>query len=202
MSIVVAVTKDNQTVIASDSQTTFGNLRLPVDNHVARKIRPVGPAWLASTGWGFYEDIFDDFISRKRVSGLANRKAILSFFLNLYRDLHERYGMVNDQANNDDKSPFADLDSSFLVVNRQGIFSISSDMSITPFRKYYAIGSGSDFALGALQVLFDHDLTAEELAYKAVETAISLDVHCGGEIDVQRVTSPRKGARSAKKTRT
>ena len=43
MSIVVAVTKNNRTVMASDTMGFYGSQRVPTDNSKVVKIRRVGP---------------------------------------------------------------------------------------------------------------------------------------------------------------
>jgi ATP-dependent protease HslVU (ClpYQ) peptidase subunit len=55
------------------------------------------------------------------------------------------------------------------------------------FDKYYAIGSGCVYALGALHQIYEQDADAAQLARRAVETAIEFDIYCGGEIDQFKV---------------
>ena len=187
MSIVLAVKKNHEIVVAADSQTNFGSQVVTFDNHSVSKIRSVADSLLASTGWSLYDNIFDDFLERNSPKTLADRKAIFSFFLKLWREMGEKYSLVNEQCNEDD-SPFGDLDASFLVVNRSGIFHISSDMSVVDFRQYYAIGSGSDYSMGAMHALYNQDLDAETIARRAIEAAIALNVYCGGETQVHKIS--------------
>jgi ATP-dependent HslUV protease, peptidase subunit HslV len=194
MSVVVAVQKGGRVALAADTQTSFGDTRIPSDNLRARKISKVGNAFVGKTGWGIYENIFTDFLgTRRRTPDLGNERAIYSFFLGLWRELHEKYGFVNDQCHEKD-SPFADLDATFLVVNRNGIHHVASDMSVTRFEKFFAIGAGCDFALGALCVLYDEDYDAAALARKAVEAAMTYKVYCGGDIDLVEVKTGRRRA--------
>ncbi len=104
----------------------------------------------------------------------------------LWRAMHDNYSLVNDQAQAKD-SPFGDLDSTFLIANRGGIFKVSPDMDVSEFRQYYAIGSGAEYALGAMHNLFETDQSAEVIARKAVDTATQFDVYCGGTINVMTV---------------
>ena len=106
--------------------------------------------------------------------------------MDFWRALRERYTLVNEQAANRD-APFGDLDSSFLIANRGGIFKISSDMGITRFNHYYAIGSGAEFALGALHVLRSQPGSLENLVRQAVETAMTFDLNSGGTCDILAV---------------
>lgn len=194
MSIAVAVRKGNEIVLATDSQTDFGSYKAQPDNLSSSKMREIGTSLLAATGWCLYDNIFDDFLAKRKIPSLRTKAAIFSFLLKLWRELHDRYPFVNDQCDKEGDSPFGDLDSSFLVVNASGIFHVAPDLSVTEFEKYHAIGSGRDFSLGALHALYDQDLDAEPLARRAVEAAVSFDLHCGGEVCVKKI-KPRAKAR-------
>ena len=183
MSIAVAVKKGRKTVIAADTQSNFGDRRVTVDNHRAPKIRRVGSSYIATSGWGIYDDILRDHLTRVRKPAVRTEKDVFAFFMKLWKELHERYSLVNDQAHDDDHSPFGDLDAAFLVVSKDAIMHVSGNMSVSRFEKYYAIGSGADFAMGALHVLYDRVQDAEQLAREACATAMAFDVFCGGAID-------------------
>jgi ATP-dependent protease HslVU (ClpYQ) peptidase subunit len=180
MSIAVAVRSKSRIVIACDTKRTFGSGELPEANLTDVKIRKVGAAYLAATGWGIYSNILDDYFAR-RLPRLTDERSIFAFFRVLWKDLHERYSFVSDQRH-DDESPFGDLDASFLVVSSHGIFSVACDMSVTEFKQYYAIGSGAPYALGALHTLYKDGIEPEPLAQRATETAMALDLYCGGRV--------------------
>jgi ATP-dependent protease HslVU (ClpYQ) peptidase subunit len=183
MSIAVAVKKGRKTVIAADTQSNFGDRRVTVENHRAPKIRRVGANYVATSGWGIYDDVLRDYVARVRRPALKTEQQVFTFFMKLWKELHERYSLVNDQPHEDDRSPFGDLDAAFLVVNKDAIMHVSGNMSVSRFEKYYAIGSGADFAMGALHVLYDRVADVEELAREACATAMAYDVFCGGAID-------------------
>jgi ATP-dependent protease HslVU (ClpYQ) peptidase subunit len=84
-------------------------------------------------------------------------------------------------------APFADLDSVFLLVNKSGIFRVASDMDVTQFQQYSAIGTGAKYALGALRVLYKQLDDPAEIARQAVQVGIDSDVYCGGTIDLAQV---------------
>lgn len=192
MSIAVAVRKHGELVIAADTLTTFGHTKVPPDLHQARKFRRIGGAWLATTGWGLYDNIMEDFLAKRRKAGLGTRRQVFDFFMLLWRDLHKRYTLVNDQSDEKESGPFGNLDSTFLVVGRAGILYVGPDMSVTSVERYFAIGSGAQFGLGALHALYGGRLGAAALARKAVEAAVAFDNYCGGEADVEVVSAPRR----------
>ena len=189
MTIAVAVRKGGEIVLAADTQSNFGHNRTPIGNHRTQKILTVGGNHLATSGWGLYANILGDFLARKRTPKLDSERDVFRFFQGFWKALHEQYTMVNDQCQHEDEpSPFGDLDASFLLANGGGIFLVSSDTSVTEFQQYYAVGSGAEFALGALHALYDGELDAESLARRACEAAMAFNVYCGGQIDVCRVT--------------
>lgn len=187
MSIAVAVRKGNTVVVAADSQENFGDRKVVGSNHRASKIMALGGSQLAMTGWGVYDNVLHDYLASRRAPRFASEREIFTFFVRLWKDMRKRYSFVDDQVAEDDRSPFADLDSSFLIGNRHGIFHVSGDMSVMAFREYYAIGSGASYALGVLHALYGVERDASALARRACEAAIAFDVYCGGEIDVRRI---------------
>lgn len=181
MSVIVAVRKGSQIVIAADSQDNFGDLRPPPENHEALKLRRIGDAVLGSSGWALYDDIFGHYLSRRRVH-LRDRRAIFDFFVKFWRDLRKHYPFVNDQPGKESDTPFASLDASFLVASPGGIFLVSSNMSVSEFKQHYAIGSGSDYAIGAVHALYDEVKNPEVIAERAVRAAMAYDNSCGGRV--------------------
>ena len=174
-------------VVAADSQENFGDRKVVGSNHRASKIMALGGSQLAMTGWGVYDNVFHDYLASRRAPRFASEREIFLFFVRFWKDLRKRYSFVDDQVAEDDRSPFADLDSSFLIGNRHGIFHVSGDMSVMAFHEYYAIGSGASYALGVLHALYGVERDAATLARRACEAAIAFDVYCGGEIDVRRI---------------
>lgn len=183
MSIVIAVSKNGQTVMAADTQSNFGSRAMPRDNQFSSKIRRVGDALLGRTGWGIYENILDDVLAEGQPPDLAARPEVFRFFTEVWKTLRQRYSFVTDRSGRKD-SPFGDMGGSFLIARPGVVFYVSPNLGVSEFRQYFAIGSGSDYALGALYQLYDGPDDAEQLARRAVETASALNVHCGGGVEL------------------
>jgi len=187
MSIVVAVRTEEQFVVAADRLVCFGETeRVDPANSTTSKIMKIGDSLVGATGWAIYDDILRDHLHDHQKPVLHDEGMIFTFFLELWKALHEKYPFVNDQASSKD-TPFGDLDATFLIANRSGMYKVSSDMGITRFQQYFAIGSGSDYALGAIHALYRPDGDAEAIARAAVEAAISFNMYCGGPVDVMSV---------------
>ncbi|NEQ52378.1 MAG: hypothetical protein F6K11_19925 [Leptolyngbya sp. SIO3F4] len=88
-----------------------------------------------------------------------------------------------------------------LIANPSGIFSINGYREIVEYTKFWAIGSGDSFALGALENLYDQDLSATQIAEKAALTATKFDPGCALPIQVETIkkSSPAKRKRTTKK---
>ncbi len=185
MSIIVAVRKNGRTVIAADTMHSYGSRREHPDNIVSRpKIRKLGSSYIGGVGWSVYDNILAHHLkSVKRPPSLRSEAAVFEFFLRLWKQMRKHYQVVNDQPNPDDHSPFADLDSEFVVVNKHGMFQIDSDLSVMGFEKYVAVGSGDRYAYGALHALYETRRTAGQVAQAAVRAAMHFDQSCGGDVE-------------------
>ena len=184
MSIIVAVRKGGQTVITADTMHTYGSRREHADNIVSRpKIRKIGSSYIGGVGWSVYDTILGHYFnSIKRPPALTNEMRVFDFFLKFWKLMRKNYQLVNDQPDTDDRSPFANLDSEFIVVNKHGMFQIDSDLTVMSFEKYVALGSGDRYALGALHALYGTKRTARQIAIVAAEAAVHFDQSCGGDI--------------------
>ena len=191
MSVIVAVRHASQIVIAADTQDNFGDLRPPAENHEALKLREVGDAVLGSSGWALYDDIFGHYLAKQKRVRLHDRRSIFDFFVRFWKELHRAYPFVNDQPGKEADSPFANLDATFLVASPAGIFLVSSNMSVSEFRQYYAIGSGGDYAIGAMHALYGEVKNPAEIAERAVRAAMAYDACCGGRVESRTVKLAR-----------
>ncbi len=184
MSIVLAVkskTNDN-VVIASDSQTSFGDFKTISDT--GRKLIKAGNNIIGLAGWGIYSNLLRLYLQENSL--VANSEIqVFEFFVKFWKAIKSDYNYVSDQSSPDLNSPFAELDSTFIVATPESIFYVADDMSVIEFDNFYAIGSGSLVALGALQVMYDEGYSTEEMARRAVETAIALDNNCGGKVNME-----------------
>ena len=186
MSIVTAVCRNGRITMAADTLAFFGEgMTIPQTNAVASKIMKVGDALIGGTGWAVYDDILEHWIG-DQPPRLDSRTAIYSFFLDFWKALRENYSLVNEQSATKE-TPFGDLDATFLIASTGGLFQVSSDLGVTQFNSHHAIGSGAEYAIGAMHVLIDTEDDAARIAQAGCEAAIAMDASCGGSIDVFHV---------------
>lgn len=177
MSIIVAVRDEHHIVLGCDTLSTWGDCRITEDKVAdLSKIIPTGDSFIGFTGWSLYRNILEDFLKRKKKRhDLSSRQGVFRFFLEFYRDLKEKYSYVNHGS---EKEPFSDLDSTFLVAGPAGIFHVSSNMDIEEFTKYCAIGSGQEYAYGALHVLYGQKKSLRQVCKGAILAACEFDIYC------------------------
>ncbi len=188
MSIILAIRKDHRLVMAADTLTSFGDSgSVPQDNARASKIGRIGDSLVGGAGWAVYDDILADFLSTRPTPDLSSSRKIFSFFLEFWRSLRDSYTFVNDQAVSRE-TPFSDLDSTFLIANAGGIFTVASDLGVTPLNRYYAIGSGAEYAMGVLYTMYERSEDIEGLATDAANAAIAMNLQCGGTVDLLQLT--------------
>lgn len=186
MTVAVAVRKADRLVLAADTLMNFGGERYPRENCRVEKIYRVGSSALAWAGWSLYAEMLDAYLLRHAPPSLRSETEVFSFFIQFWRLMRDDYTFVR-QHTPEDRHPFVDLDSTFLIASHHGIFKVSRDMNITTFQQYCAIGSGAAYALGGLRILYEQEPDAAVIARKAVQVGIDFDVHCGGSVDVLEV---------------
>lgn len=186
MTVAIAVAKKGRTVLAADSLVNFGGQRFPVNNCRFHKIVAVGESVMAWAGWSLYAQLLQAHLAAVPPPPMESEAAVFKFFVELWRRMRDEYDFKH-RGHEDHGHPFIDLDSAFLLVNRAGIFRVASDMDVTQFDQYCAVGSGGKYALGAAYVLYDQLDDPVEIARRAVQAGIDFDVYCGGDIDVVEV---------------
>ncbi len=184
MTIALAVIKNGRTVLAADSLVNFGGERFRAENCRFNKIYPLGESVMVWAGWSLYAELLDAHLAVSPPPPLFTEEEVFAFFVKFWRAIREQY----DYRGRETDSSFANLDSVFLLVNRAGIFRVASDMDVTRFQQYCAIGSGARYALGAMNVLYEQLDDPSEIARRAVQVGIDFDVYCGGPIDLVEVT--------------
>ncbi len=190
MSTVVVVRKRGVAAIAADTLTKWGSAKESAEYLAGNsKLVPAGGSWLGVTGGATYKTILRDWFGRRRAR-LDSPLAIFRTWQTLHKAMKERYFLQ--------PGPAEGLESSqvdVLIANAHGIFGIGAHRTAQEYSRFYAYGSGSAYAMGALWALYDDPaLDAEALARRAVEAAVEFDDATGLPVESRRIriTRPRK----------
>jgi ATP-dependent protease HslVU (ClpYQ) peptidase subunit len=174
MTTIAVVKKGGVAAIAADTLTKWGTGKESaayVTNH--EKILRVGESFIGITGSATFKMILHDYFSEQTDSRLGSASDIFRTWNRLHGVLKERYYLMPEEDKEDAlESSRMDV----LIVNPQGIFGVAAHRTVQEFSRFYAYGSGSDYALGALFSAYDDPRRdAEQLARHAIEAAVEFD---------------------------
>lgn len=179
MSTVVVVRKAGIGAICADTLTKWGSVKESaayVQNH--EKILQIGDTYVGMTGPATFKLILRDYFTENGGdTRLDNPSAIFRAWNRLHRALKDRYFLLGEEDKEDAlESSRIDV----LLLNRHGIFGVAAHRTVQEFSRFYAFGSGADFALGAMHALYDDPaLSAEQVARRAIEAAAEFDDSTG-----------------------
>lgn len=176
MTTIAVVRKGGYAAIAADTLTKYGYTKESADYVVnPEKIVKVGSSYIGLSGTVVLHQALELYFARAGAKR-ARLNSVLEIFA-VWNDLHrvlkdEFY--LNAHADDDDSVEPSHL--AALIANPHGIFGVSSNRSVQEFSKYYAYGSGDDYAQGAMYAVYeDEGRTAEEVARLGVEAAAEFD---------------------------
>lgn len=172
MSTVVVAKKDGKVCIAADSLTSFGDLRLSSVYDAAHdKVLRHDENYLGIVGSAAHQLVLESVFASKKVvdkkieMDFSSRLAIFESFLSLHPLLKEKYFL---NAKDEDDDPYESTQIDALIANPFGIFGVHSLREVTEYKKFWAIGSGAEYALGAMFAVYDSAASAEEIAHAGV----------------------------------
>ena len=171
MTTIVLVRKNNDVVVAGDGQVSMGNT---VIKSTAKKVRRIE--------------------KRDVVAGFAGSTAdALTLFERLESKLEKHAGNLSRSAVELAKDWRTDkylrrLEALMAVADKEKSFIISGTGDVLePEGDVIGIGSGGNYALAAAKVLMDTDMSAEEVAKKAIKVASDICVFTNNNITVEKL---------------
>ncbi len=201
MSTVVVVKKAGKVCIAADSLTSFGDLKFnSVYDAAFDKILRFDENYIGIVGSAAHQLVMESLFASKKIVekkidvDFSSRLSIFETFRALHPLLKQKY-FLNSKDEDDDPYESTQIDA--LIANPFGIFGIHSLREVTEYKKFWAIGSGAEYALGAMFALYDKAASAEEIAHAGVaagaefNNASSMPLS-SYEVDLQQLQSVAK----------
>lgn len=175
MTTVTVVKKAGIAAIAADTLTKWGTAKESstyIVNH--EKILKIGDSYVAVTGYATFKTILLDYFDHVPEEVLLNTPAnIFRTWNRLHGILKQRYYLLPEE-DKEDALESSRMDC--LIANANGIFGVAAHRTVQQFSRFYAYGSGSDYALGAMYSVYDDPkLSAEEIARHGVQAAAEFD---------------------------
>ena len=186
MTTVVVVRKGGQVAIAGDSLVTFGDTRLAHGYEQNEKLFKVGESWVGMSGTTAHFPVL-----RRALNGLTpeelrlgSRDEVFDTFLKLHPKLKDTFFLNTKE---DDSDPYESSQFTALIANPSGIFGVYSYREVFEFERFWGIGTGRAFALGAMYTAYDKAKTAKELAEIGVRAGCEFDKNSSGPVRVHTI---------------
>jgi len=193
MSIVVVVKKGKYVVIASDTLTSSGQIKWSSKyKENSKKFFEHKGSYIGSVGMAMSKIMLNHALKNSEekfsFNGLEN---IYDSMLKIHKLLKDDYYLVPTHKRGEQTVESTKL--TLLLANRSGIYKISSDRHIGELTKFWAIGSGGSFALGAMHHAYDKKkYSAEDIARIGVEAACEFDKNCALPMNLQVIKLKKK----------
>ena len=115
---------------------------------------------------------------------LGSRDDVFETYTRVHNVLKEKY-FLNTREDEDDPYESSQLIS--LIANPHGIFGVYSYREVFSFDRFWGIGSGRNFALGAMHAVYDRLDTALEIAEVGVAAGIEFDKNSAGPLQIYSI---------------
>jgi len=180
MSILLVVRKDTTACMVADTLTTFGQKRLPDTFNVdSGKIMSVGSVSIGMVGSPAHQSVLQSlFESGVEFPDVERRAQLFEFMRQIHPRLKEEYFL---NPHDEDEDPYESSQMDLLVMTRHGIFGVLSLREVYEYSRFWALGSGADYALGAMHAVYETPISAEEVADAGFRAAITFDVGSSAE---------------------
>lgn len=185
MTTIVAVRKNGIAAIAADTLTTFGNTRLPSHLDASHdKILRIDNSFVGVCGSAAHHLVLINLLAKSPDVQLNSKAEIFETFRKLHPILKEECYL---NPKEDEEDPYESSQITALIVNAHGIFGIYSMREVFEYTQYWAIGSGHEFALGALHHAYSHYDSAVDIARAGVDAGIALDKNSSAPVTLYQV---------------
>ena len=177
MTTLVAVRKNDEIAIAADSLTTFGDTRLSAEfDRTPEKIIRYKDTFIGLCGSAAHQLVFESLLAKHDNLDFTNKAGIFETFRKLHPILKEQH-FLNPKEEEDD--PYESTQITALVANPRGIFGVYSMREVFEYTRFWAAGTGREFALGAMHAQYGRLRTAEAIARAGIDAGTTFDKNSG-----------------------
>ncbi|MBL4786823.1 MAG: hypothetical protein JKY49_15530 [Cohaesibacteraceae bacterium] len=183
MSIVVVIRKHGKTIIGCDTKCSDGNLLVPPPEKVnALKFHRIGNAYMGHVGSTAFHTVLD-FVTNEYadIFDFTDRMTTYKTMLKLHKIMCDTC-LINTYGEDFEGSGL-----NVVIATPEKIFHVEPDRGVDEFSRFWAVGSGSVAALGALDALYDRIDDIEELLREVLTIACKYDLHSNGPIETEIV---------------
>ncbi len=186
MTTIAVAKKNGRVAIAADALTTFGDTRLPQHHQRGHdKILALHDSWIGLCGSSAHHLVIASALGALEDVRLGSRAEVFETFRRLHPVLKE-HAYLNPKEDEDD--PYESSQITALIANASGIYGVYSYREVFDYERFWAIGSGNRFALGAMFAAWERCDDAADIARAGVEAGIEFDTASAGPLVCHTVT--------------
>jgi ATP-dependent HslUV protease, peptidase subunit HslV len=191
MTTVVVARLGGTVAIASDSLVTFGDTRLSAGYEANDKLFKVGDSWVGMAGTTAHFPVLRRALASLPPEELKlhSRDQVFDTFLKLHPKLKETY-FLNPKE--EDADPYESSQFTALIANAAGIFGVYSYREVFEFDRFWSVGTGRSFALGAMYNAYPGVKSAREVAELGVRAGCEFDKNSSGPVRAHTIKLKQK----------
>lgn len=187
MTTITLVRRGRQIAIASDSLVTFGDTRLSNGYEANEKVFKLGEHHFGMSGTTAHFPVLRRALAALPPGELRlrTRDEVFDTFLKLHPILKESYFLNTKE---DDADPYESSQFTVAIANPYGIFGVYSYREVFEFERFWAIGSGRAYALGAMYTAYGKSTSARAVAELGARAGCEFDKNSAAPIRVRTMT--------------
>ncbi|HCN76936.1 MAG TPA: MFS transporter [Verrucomicrobiales bacterium] len=200
MSTIVIAQKNGVACIGADTMSCLGSLRQRAHHVVNKtKITKIGDTFIGLTGTSASLVVMNSYFANpERPRDFSSTDMIFETFRHAHHWMKTEYFMSTMASKEEE---YETTQFYGVLANPHGIFALYSYRSAQQFHKFWAAGSGRDFALGAMQMVYDPFDNVVDIVRAGLNAAAEFDSATGApyEIHTCALNSAPQAARKPKK---
>jgi len=174
MTTIVAIHKNGKICVGADSLSVYGSRKelgskLVINTH---KLFCFNDGILATAGHASWNLILRNYFKTHLLRDIPNSDSLLETLFKMHKNLKEKYFLTQKTIGTD---LFESSEYNFLLVTKHGIFDVEWDRTIRQYSTFSALGSGEQYALGAIKACYSYIEDPIEIAEIALKAAAKFD---------------------------
>jgi ATP-dependent protease HslVU (ClpYQ) peptidase subunit len=185
--LIVVVKKAGKAVIAADTMSSFGDTKVSAAYTGNRsKIVKCGDTYLGLAGASAHNNVFRSIVNHYgKTLSFKDTDDIFETYRKLHMILKDEYFVIPTEG---EKDTYESSQIDALITNPFGIFGMYTWREVYKYERFWALGSGFEYAMGALHAVYDNDLNAEAIAEIGINAACEFDNGSGLPLIMHTVT--------------
>jgi ATP-dependent HslUV protease, peptidase subunit HslV len=167
---------------------TFGDTRLLHGYERNEKIFMAGDSFIGMSGTTAHFPVLRKALKSMPPAELRlhSREDVFETFLRLHPRLKDQFFLNTKE---EDADPYESSQFTILIANASGIYAVYSYREVFQFDRFWAIGSGRSFALGAMYAAYDgRSKSAKDIAEIGVKAGCEFDKNSYGPVRTESIT--------------